>query len=165
MKIRLLILLAVFSFSHAFAQDDAPGFKQSTSFPAFELQQADNSVFTPSRLKKNVPTVVIFFSPGCDHCLHQMDWMMKRSADLKKYQFVMATYQPVEELAEFNKKYNLAKHPNFHTGRDSKYYLPPFYQIRNFPYLAFYDKRGKLITTFEGNLSVDNMIKKLNRRN
>jgi hypothetical protein len=77
----------------------------------------------------------------------------------------MATYQPIEEVADFNKKYQLSKHPNIYTGRDTKYFFPPFYQIHNFPYLAFYDKKGKLITTFEGNMSVDNMIKKFNRRN
>jgi hypothetical protein len=40
-------------------------------------------------------------------------------------------------------------------GRDEKFALPPFYRIRNLPYLALYDKKGKLITTFEGNQKAD----------
>ena len=103
----------------------------------------------------------MFFSPGCDHCIHQFEDMQKRMKDLKPYNIVMATYQPVEELDAFNRKYQIAKYPNIVTGRDANYFLPPFYQIRNFPYFAFYDKSGKLKGTFEGNMSVDNILKKL----
>ena len=35
-----------------------------------------------------------------------------------------------------------------------------FIEIANFPYMAFYDKSQNLITTFEGNMSVDEMLKK-----
>jgi thiol-disulfide isomerase/thioredoxin len=165
MNFRLLLFLAVFSFRQSFSQDVAPAFKQSKDLPAFELQKADNSTFKSDKLKKNVPTAIIFFSPTCEHCQHQMEWMIKRMSDLKKYQFVMATYQPIEELVDFNKKYQLAKYPNFITGRDTKYFFPPFYQIRNFPFLAFYDKHGKLIDTNDGNMTIDNMLKKFNKRN
>ena len=162
MNFRLLLLLAIFSFKQGFSQNDPPAFKQSQDFPVFELQKADNSTLTSDKLKKNVPTAIIFFSPTCEHCQHQVEWMIKRDKDLKKYQFVWATYQPTEELADFNKKYQIAKHANYVTGRDIKYFFPPFYQIHNFPFIAFYDKRGKLITTNEGNITVDNMIKKFN---
>ncbi len=162
MNFRFLLLLAIFSFKQGFSQDEPPAFKQSTTFPAFELRKADNSIFKSGMLKKNTPTAVIFFSPTCEHCQHQIEWMLKRNNDLKKYQFVWATYQPVEELFDFNKKYQLSKHPNYVTGRDEKYFLPPFYQIHNFPYIAFYDKHGKLIAKNEGNMKVDDMIKKFN---
>ncbi len=163
MKIRLLVLFVGLLSISAFSQNEQPVFKQSKEFPAFALLQVNKTILTPAKIKKNVPTVIIYFSPGCEHCLHQMDSMMKRSADLKKYQFVMATYQPIEELVDFNRKYQLTKHSNFYTGRDTNYYLPPFYQIRNFPYMAFYDKTGKLLSTFEGNMSVDDMIKRFNK--
>jgi thioredoxin-related protein len=124
------------------------------------METVNNGVFSTAKLKKNTPVLIMFFSPGCDHCIHQFEDMRKRMNELKKYQIVMATYQPIEELAEFNKKYQISKYPNIITGRDHNYALPPFFEISNFPYLAFYDKSGKLITTHEGNMSVDNMLKK-----
>jgi thioredoxin-related protein len=35
-------------------------------------------------------------------------------------------------------------------AKDPLYFLMTFYNIRNFPYMALYDKKGKLIETVEG---------------
>lgn len=157
----LLFTLCLMGSVAAFSQSEQPPYKANKRLPVFELEQVNNTKFNTNKLKKNVPTIIMFFSPGCDHCIHQVEDMQKRMKDLKTYHIVMATYQPLEELAEFNKKYQIAKYPNIVTGRDADYFLPPFYQIRNFPYFAFYDKAGKLRGTFEGNMSVDNIIRKL----
>jgi thioredoxin-related protein len=156
----LLVLVSVFSLNSAFSQQQVPPFRQHPNIPSFKLQTVSHGEFKSENLKKNIPVILIFFSPGCDHCIHQMDDMMKRSADLKKFQIVMATYQPTEELAVFDKQYNLSKHPNFITGRDVDYFFPPFFQIANFPHFVYYDKNGKLIGSSEGNITVDNILKK-----
>ena len=142
------------------AQYQVAPFQQTKTIPPLELQLPDNSLLTREKLKKDMPLILMFFSPGCDHCQHQTEAMIKRMKDLAKYQIVMATYQPIEELQEFNKKYQLQQYPNITTGRDIKYILPPFYRIQNFPYLAFYDKNGNLKGSFEGNLSVDEILKR-----
>jgi cytochrome oxidase Cu insertion factor (SCO1/SenC/PrrC family) len=156
----LLILVAFFSLNTAFSQEVVAPFKKNPHIPSFRLETVSHGEFKTEKLKKNVPTIIIFFSPSCEHCIHQMDAMMKRPTDLKKFQIVMATYQPIEELVEFDKKYNLAKHPNFITGRDVDYFLPPFYQVANFPHFVYYDKSEKLIGSSEGNISVDDILKK-----
>jgi hypothetical protein len=43
-------------------------------------------------------------------------------------------------------------------GRDTKFFLPPFYHMQSLPYLALYDKGGHLITTFEGNVKIDKLL-------
>ena len=78
--------------------------------------------------------------------------------DLKKIQFILATYQPMEELVAFQNKYKLNEYSNIQAGRDTKYFLQPFYRIKNLPYLALYNKKGNLITTFEGNVTVDKLV-------
>jgi hypothetical protein len=70
----------------------------------------------------------------------------------------MATYQPFSEMKEFNVHYKIYEHPNILMGRDEKFFLPPFYKIRNLPYLALYDKKGNLITTFEGTQKVETLM-------
>jgi thioredoxin-related protein len=161
MKNILLLSLCLATVIGASSQYAVPPYKQNKTLPAFELQQANNTIFSSTKLKKTVPTVIMFFSPGCDHCIDQFESMIKRMNDLKNYQIVMATYQPLEELAEFNARYKISKYPNIVTGRDANYFLPPFFQISNFPYLAFYGKNGQLTGAFQGNMSVDDMIKKL----
>ena len=58
-----------------------------------------------------------------------------------------------------NTHYRLFEHPNIKLGRDEKFFLAPFYKIRNLPYLALYDKKGNLITTFEGTQKVETIVK------
>lgn len=160
MKNHLLLLAALFCLQAVFSQSEAPAYKLNKNLPAFKIETPGNNVYKSTQLKKNVPVIIMFFSPGCEHCIHQFEAMLKRMNDLKKYQIVMPTFQPIEELVEFNKKYKLEKYPNIITGRDTDYFFPPFYQISNFPYFAFYNRHGKLINTFEGNMTVDNMLKR-----
>ncbi|MEP7258549.1 MAG: protein disulfide isomerase family protein [Flavitalea sp.] len=160
MKTWLFIVLSCLCADLVSAQTEVPPYKKTKAIPAFELELADHSTFTQATIKKNVPLIIMFFSPGCEHCQHQTEAMIKRMNDLKKYQIVMATFQPVEEVAEFNKKYLLSKYPNITVGRDGKYALPPFFEIHNFPYLAFYNKSGQFLSAFEGNMDVDTILKR-----
>lgn len=127
-------------------------------FPTLQLLQVDSSTLTSGMLKRQ-PTLIMYFSPTCDHCQHQMDDMLAQAKALKHIQVVLATYQPFDEMVTFYHKYQLAKHSNYRLGRDVNFILPPFYDIRNLPFLALYNKEGKLITSFEGNVKVDKLIK------
>ena len=77
---------------------------------------------------------------------------------LKDVEIVMATYQSFEEMVGFYQKYQIGKYANIKIGRDSKFFLPPFFKMKNLPYLALYDKNGKLLTTFEGNQPMDKIL-------
>lgn len=84
--------------------------------------------------------------------------MVKRMDDFKKIQIVMVTYQPMDQLVKFYNDYKLSKYQNIQAGRDTKFLLPPYYRIRNLPYLALYDKKGNLIRTYEGNVKVETLL-------
>ena len=101
----------------------------------------------------------MFFSPGCDHCQHETEEIIKRKNDFKNIQIVMCTIAPLWEMNDFYKKYKLSQLSDLVIGRDYQYVLPSFYMIHNFPYLAFYNKNKQLISTFEGTLAVDKILK------
>jgi primosomal protein N' len=84
--------------------------------------------------------------------------MKQQMGKLKKYQIVMVTYQPFEHMVEFYRTQAIASYNNIKMGRDTKFLLPPFYRINSLPYLALYDKKGQLITTFEGNVRIDKLV-------
>ncbi|HEY1202072.1 MAG TPA: hypothetical protein VGE79_13865, partial [Niastella sp.] len=86
----------------------------------------------------------------------------KRMKDLKKYQIVMVTYQPFEEMVSFYKEQKIASYSNIKMGRDTKFFLPTFYKIQSLPFQALYDKNGDLVTTFEGNVKIDNLLAAFN---
>lgn len=161
MKHWILLTAAILTINLAFSQSANPPYKQNPSLPSFKIQTVNKGVFTSDKLKKNSPVIIMFFSPGCDHCIQQFEDMQKRMSELKNIQIVMATWQPIEELAEFNKKYRVSQYPNVITGRDTEYFFPPFYEIANFPHFAFYNKSGKLVSTHEGNLSIEKILQQV----
>ena len=140
--------------------DTAYPYKRFPTVPPFSLLQADSSVLTKDKLKKG-PVLLMYFSPSCDHCQHQVKDMLKRMDAFKHTQLVLATYQPFEEMVEFIKSYDLAKYPNIKVGRDEKFVLPSFYHIQSLPYLAIYNKKWNLVTTWQGNVAVDTLLKAL----
>lgn len=130
-------------------------FEKFKSLPPFELTGLDGKKFKRDNLPKNKGTILMFFSPDCHHCLLQMDWMKEAKEQLKGFNFVLATYQPLETLQGFHKTYKLEEWKNIYIGRDDKYFLPPYFRIKNLPFLALYDKKGQLISVFEGNTKTD----------
>ena len=154
----LLSILVLLVLSIKAQTDTSVPYKRFPTVPPFSLLQADSSVLTKDKLKKG-PVILMFFSPSCDHCQHQVKDMLKRIDEFKHIQLVLATYQPFEEMVAFISEYKLDKHPNIKVGRDSKYVLPPFYHMQNLPYLALYDKKGSLVTTYQGNVSIDTLLK------
>jgi thioredoxin-related protein len=136
-----------------------PPFKRFPTLPPFHLLKLDSSTYlTKEDVKKNHRTIIMYFSPDCDHCKHQTESILADFKKFKDIEIIMATYQPFEELKEFNEHYRMAEHPNIKMGRDEKFFLPPFYKIRNLPYLALYDKKGNLVTTFEGTQKIDTIL-------
>jgi thioredoxin-related protein len=141
------------------ANADAP-FMRSPTIPPFHLLKLDSATYlTKDDLKKNRRTIVMFFSPDCDHCKHQTENILANFKKFKDVEIVMATYQPFEEMKVFYAHYKLSEHSNIKIGRDEKFFLAPFYKIRNLPYLALYDKKGNLITTFEGTQTAETLEK------
>jgi thiol-disulfide isomerase/thioredoxin len=129
------------------------------TIPPFRLLKLDSSGYlTKEDVKKGRRTIIMFFSPDCEHCKHETENILADFDKFKDIQIVMATYQPFEELKEFNAHYRMSEHPNVMLGRDEKFFLPPFYKIHNLPYLALYDKKGNLITTFEGTQKTDTIL-------
>ena len=160
MKNRLLLFILAFIVKLASAQTlppDSPAYKRFPTVPPFTILQADSTTLTKENLKRQ-PTLIMYFSPDCEHCKHQWADMEARMKDLKKYQIIMVTYQPFEEMVDFYKAHKIAEYSNIKMGRDTKFFLPPFFKIQSLPFQALYDKSGELITTFEGNVKIDKLL-------
>ena len=161
MKKGLFLILLTLIVKFASAQElppDSPAYKRFPTIPPFTVLQVDSSNLTKDQLKQHQPTIIFYFSPDCDHCKHQWAEMEKQMKELKKYQIVMVTYQPFEEMVDFYKAHNIAGYTNIKMGQDFKFFLPPFYRMQSLPFLALYDKSGRLITTFEGNVKADKLL-------
>jgi cytochrome oxidase Cu insertion factor (SCO1/SenC/PrrC family) len=134
-------------------------YKPPAALPSFNLLLTDSTVFNSAKLKNGQPTIIMYFNPTCHHCTHQTETMLKDIEKMKHIQWVLATYQPLNEIRKFVSNYNLDKYPNIITGADFKYFILPFYQVKSIPHLALYNAKATYIRSFGPNTSVAELLK------
>ncbi|GGB80155.1 TlpA family protein disulfide reductase [Dyadobacter sediminis] len=116
----------------------------------FQIRLTNGQQFTSSQLAAG-PVVLIYFSPDCEHCQNFTKDMIKNFNVFTNKQVVMVTFQAMDMLKPFVSQYNLGSYSNVKVGTEgTSYAVQRYYQIRSFPYIAIYDKSGKLVKTFEG---------------
>ena len=108
MKKVFLAIAILVSSSVLFAQQPAttpvsdqanaePPFKRFPTLPPFHLLKLDSSTYlTKEDVKKNHRTIIMYFSPDCDHCKHQTESILADFSKFKDIEIIMATYQPFE---------------------------------------------------------------------
>ena len=151
----LLLLASIVTNAQA---DVAPPYKRFPTLPPLQLLLGDS---VTKYQKDDIPkkqVLIMLFSPDCNHCQHTAEEMYKQREELKDIHIVMATVLSLTEMNSFMKKYKLNEMKNVVAGKDLYFILPPFYAVRNFPYMAMYNKKGNLILGFEGSMPIAKVI-------
>jgi thioredoxin-related protein len=124
--------------------------------PSFKLiNVADSSIFTKNDLKKKKATIIMMFSPDCEHCQAETKELTAHMDLFKKVQIVMASPLDYDYIKKFYEEYKLADHKNIVMGRDPSYFLGTFFKVRSFPSVFVYDKKGNFVTSFVGSTPVE----------
>jgi thiol-disulfide isomerase/thioredoxin len=158
MKKTIILLALLLPFLQGNAQKDstAPYLKNPT-LPAFKILLPDSAHwFTQANLKKGKAVMIMVFNPDCSHCQNQAEVIAQNHKELlSEIEIVMCSYQDLQKMRGFIDKYKLGEFSNIHVGRDVNYFFTPFYNMHLFPFLAIYDKKGKLYKVFEGGIEAD----------
>ena len=156
MKKSLMLLLSIAAFCTVKAQLDSTAlYLQFPDVPPFTIQTAPDSVtFAKADLKKRKPTLIILFSPDCDHCKHETKLLKTDIALLKNVQIVMVSFLNFDLIKKFYEDFQLADYPSITVGRDSKFFLGTFYKLHTYPSMFLYNKKGKFVQHFEGNVEI-----------
>lgn len=132
--------------------DSLPRYKRIPTVPPFKLVVApDSVVFIKDELKKKRATIVMIFSPDCEHCVHSTENLLPHYNLFKKVQIVMATALSYDHVKKFYTNLKLTDYPNIKVGYDAAYFLGGFYEVRSFPAIFLYDKKGNFKQAFDGN--------------
>ena len=129
--------------------------KFPTVVPFSIIKVPDSTKFTKADLKKKKPVLIMAFSPDCEHCQHETEQLLAHMDRFKKVQIVMITPLDYKYIMEFYNKYNLANYPNITVGRDGSWMIGTFYNIRNFPAIFLYNKKGNFVKAFDGSVPVE----------
>ncbi len=152
----IFLVLVVLSLP-AFSQTDTmpPPYKRFPEYPPVKLLLPDSSsLFTKDDIPKKTPVWMFMFNPQCSHCQHETEELVKNIDEFKKIQVVMVTSMPFDSMMAFREKYNLGNYKNIVVGQDTHYFLFSYFQNRNLPFHAFYDKKKMLIKIFEGSVAI-----------
>jgi thioredoxin-related protein len=157
LKKLVILLLTGFWGQIALAQSDStPIYLRFPVIPPFKITNiSDSSSFTRDNLSKKKATIIMIFSPDCDHCQHEIKEITAHISLFKKVQFVMCSPLEFPFIKKFYDQYQIASYPNITMGRDPGYFFGTFYQIRAFPALFLYDKNGHFIRSFDESVPVE----------
>jgi len=148
-----------------FAQTDSttPPYKKYPTLPPIQILLGDSvTKYTKENIPADKPVLIMIFSPECSHCQHEAEELLAHKEELKNIQVVMITFHPLWQMNEFVTNYKLKELPNLVVGKDIYYLTPSFYDMHNLPFLAMYDKKGDLISVFEGTMDIEKVIQTLN---
>ncbi len=156
MKRILIAFLLLSVFQQAEAQSDSlPIYKRFPEVPPFSITKVPDSIkFSKDDLHSKRSTIIMLFSPDCDHCRHAVKDLLANYSLFKKSQIVLASPMDFKELKKFYYDYKIADYPNITIGRDWTYFFGSFYSVNNFPAIYIYNKQGILVQEFSGSLDV-----------
>jgi hypothetical protein len=76
----------------------------------------------------------------------------------------MATMYGLTPMNDFARTFNLSSFSNVVVGKDIYFLLPPFYGAKNLPFFAFYDKKGNLLSVFEGSMRLEEIVSRVKKK-
>lgn len=123
----------------------------NSGIPPYHILTTDSVYVTPANLKKNKPVMLIYFAPDCGHCQHLMYDLKPQLKNLQDMQIVLITFvTQLKAIQVFQRDFDLAKYHNIIIGTEGYTYLvQKYFQIKNTPFIAIYDRNGKISKTYD----------------
>lgn len=151
----LTVLILIAMCTHAQA-DSTLLYLRFPTVPPFTITKvSDSTKFSKADLSRKKATIIIVFSPDCEHCQHETRELTANIKLFKKAQIIMASPLEHAYLKKFYEEYNIAACPNVIMGRDPGYFFGTFYRVRSFPAIFVYDKKGNFVKEFDGSVPVE----------
>ena len=166
MKNLLMIAMISITTSGLMAQADStkPVFARYP-LPQFSILLPDSvNYFTKFDLPKGESTIIILFSPDCEHCQHETELIIKNIDKFKGTHIVMTTTLPFDKMKEFYNKYNLKDYPSITVGRDTRHFFGGYFSpaIHSVPFIAVYDSKETFKKVFDGGQKIEVLLDALN---
>lgn len=140
--------------------DSIPAHLKNILMPDFKILLPDGKTnFYTDNLSKNKNTIIINFSPECEHCQVQIEEIIKHIDQFKETQIVMATSLPFEKMKHFYDGYQVEKYPNIIMGQDVLFFFSKYYKNHYLPGVAVYNKKRALLNFYDGGVKTEELIK------
>lgn len=130
------------------------------TIPSFNIHTIpDSSNYSNKNIKRNKPFILMFFSPDCEHCQHEVKELIANKSKFKNIPILLLSPANYAEIKTFYKEFGVAKMPNITVAHDDNYTMSRLYQLKTFPTMFIYDRAGKLTKTFVSNVAIPDILK------
>lgn len=131
------------------------------TLPEFQFSntQKDGAIFTRDDLDPGRATVVILFSPTCDHCQQQAQWINEGAGQLRNVQFVWVSFHDnAEEIRRFEEKYLAEVREPMYFLQDTHFEFDSYFGESNVPTIFVFNSQGKLAQEFRKEAPLREML-------
>ncbi len=161
MTLILLITLVRFTLM---AQPGTAPYTKTKNFPPINLLLPDSIThYTRDDLPKDRSVLLVLFSPMCEHCKHETEEMIKHIDEFSKTQILMVTSLPFDSMLTFIDRFQMKNYPGITVAHDPHFFLIPYFNLSNMPFMAFYNKKKQLISVHEGSWPIENVIAEIKK--
>lgn len=105
-------------------------------------------------------TILVFFSPDCDHCQREAQAIQGKLAAFKKYKlYFIAPSLPTGDIQQFAEKYLLNGYPNVLFAKADIPEVIRIFGPMSTPSFFIYSSEKRLVKKFDGETKVEEILK------
>ncbi|WPQ63354.1 thioredoxin-like domain-containing protein [Chitinophaga sancti] len=159
--IKLLVFFIFILFISCNSKDTTKS--EMRELPSINLLLSDSiNVFNTIDIPKGKPIILFYFGAYCDHSRILMKRFLKDMDFYKNVNFYLITDDSFYDMRAFYRNFSLDQYYNIKVGIDNTSAFRKHFKANGYPYLVLYDKNGRLIETFYGEVYSRQIKKSLN---
>jgi thioredoxin-related protein len=159
---RITVAILLFSFLSCHSKWSDARIAAYSKLPSFDVLLEDSSThFNTQQIPQGKSTLLIYFSPDCEHCQAQTESLLANIRALKDIQIYFLTAASISELKAFSQTYHLDHYSNITTANDYQYAFFRIFKVTGFPYVVIYDNNRQLVKLYKGETDIHRIVNAL----
>lgn len=126
--------------------------------PSYEFISTDGILVSTDALSAD-NIIIVFFSKDCMFCEHQGKDFARNSTLFRNSKILFITIESIESAIEYNSAHKLDTIPNYYCLYDDTAMSPNVFGVNSMPTTILYDREGKLIKSFSGEVNANKIYK------
>lgn len=158
MKKYFFLALLVATAIITYAQNDTLPYLKNKEMPALIFLNLDSTEFNTFNIPQGKNSVLIYFSPTCEHCEMLTQEIIQNLDSFPHTVFYMISPVDMSVTRDFDAKYNVSQQKNMDIYKDAQHLFATYYGIKFLPFIVIYDKKKQLIKAVEGGIKMEELM-------
>lgn len=131
------------------------------TIPSFTAIDLTGTSFSNSRLQKNIPVVLTYFSSACDFCQHEAKNIRENISSLENILLLFFSPEPIDKIEDFARKHELNQYSNVIFLHDENNKIAVQFGISTIPTSLIYNRESTLLKIHKGQIKPESILKEL----